>query len=156
MSRSDLPQITINYSPKLDLHIQCVRAERYRHVGHVEHRFEVKCRLRHSSGTFEYLVVDLCFDLDSFSRFAEELRRIQRGEGDRADLRSVGDMLVLSLTGSPRHFQAELRIREYMGAHATTLTSTLDVDYDLFVNTLATEMERFASDLRLVQPDEVG
>jgi hypothetical protein len=156
MDRSDLPQITINYSPKLDLRIQCVRAERYRHVGHVEHRFEVKCRLRHPSGTFEYFVADLCFDLDSFSRFEEDLRGIQRGEGNRASLRNVGDMMVLSLAGSPRHFQAELKIREYMAPHITTLTSTLDVDYDLFVNKLATEMQRFASDLRLVQPDEVG
>jgi hypothetical protein len=156
MFRSDLPQITINYSPKLDLRIQCVRSERYRHVGHVEHRFEVKCRLRHPSGTFDYSVPDLCFDVDSFTRFGEELRSIQQGKGDRAALRNVGDMMVLSVAGRARHFQAELKIREYLAPHVTTLTATLEVDYDLFVNKLATEMERFASDLRQIEPDEVG
>lgn len=156
MARSDLPQITINYSPKLDLRIQCVSAERYRHVGSVEHRFQVQCKLRHPSGTFEYCVADLCFDVDSFMRFAEELRGIQQGAGDRAALRNVGDMLVLSVAGSPGHFQVELKIREYMAPHVTTLTAKLEVDYDLFVNKLAEEMARFAGDLRLVQPDEVG
>ena len=156
MSRLTLPQIVINYSPKLDLRITCVSALRYRQAGWVEHRFEVKCRLRHPSGNSEYSVANLCFDADSFARFGQELRSIQRGTGNQAALNSVGEMLELCLTGDSRGLQAKLTIREISAAHMTTLTSTLEVDYDLFVNKLAGEIDSFVSDLRLVEPDEVG
>jgi len=39
---------------------------------------------------------------------------------------------------------------------AATLASSLEVDYDLFVNKLVGEVERFVGELRLVEPDEVG
>ena len=156
MSHSDLPQITINYSPKLDLRIACVRAERYRPTGRIEYYFEVKCKLCHSSGKFEYSAAELCMDPDSFARFAKELHSVQQGGRKDAVLEGVTEMLELRLAGNPRKIQAELKIREYVSHHMATLTAVLDVDYDLFVNKLAQEVERFVAELRCVEPDDVG
>jgi|SRR5882672_4058895 len=152
----DGPQITINYSPKVDLRIKCVKAERYRQVGWVEYRFEVKCRLPHPSGTFEYFASDLCFDQDSFIRFCEELRAMQQGARNVAALKNVGEMLELRLKLASRKLQADLKIREYIAPHMATLSSTFELDYDLFVNKLLREIERFVDELRCVEPDEVG
>jgi hypothetical protein len=156
MSSSDLPQIVINYSPQLDLRIACVKAERYRPTGRIEYYFEVKCKLRHPSGTFEYSAADQNMDPNSFARFGENLRGIQQGARNDAVLEAVTETLELRLQGNSRKLQAELKIREYISLRAATLASSLEVDYDLFVNKLVGEVERFVGELRLVEPDEVG
>jgi hypothetical protein len=92
----------------------------------------------------------------SFARFGQELHGIQQGARNDAVLKAVAEMLELRLQGNSRKLQAELKIREYIAPHVATLTSTLEVDYDLFVNKLVGEFENFVSDLRLLEPDEVG
>jgi len=156
MASFDGPQIVINYSPELDLRIRCVSACHYRDAGGEEYRFEVKCRLRHPSGSFEYSCADLCFDINSFARFEQELRNVQQGAGDQAALKNVGERFVLRLTGNSRELQAELAIREYIAPRLATLTATIDVDYDLFVNKLVGEVGRFVAELRDVEPEDVG
>lgn len=156
MLHPDWPQIAINYSPKLDLRLRCVSAHRIRQAGWVEYRFEVKCRLPHPSGSFEYSAADLCFDIESFARFGQELLGIQQGKGNQAELKSAGEMLALRLAGNSRKFHAELKIREYLAPHVATLTSVLEVDYDLYVNKLAREVESFVAELRRVVPDDIG
>ena len=63
---------------------------------------------------------------------------------------------MLRLTGNSRELQAELAIREYIAPRLATLTATIDVDYDLFVNKLVGEVGRFVAELRDVEPEDVG
>ena len=96
MPSLDGPQIIINDSPQMDLRIKCVRAQRV-YGSLVDHRFEVKCTIRHPSGHFEYTASDLWLDIESFSRFVEELLGAQQGTHTGATLKNVGEMFELHL-----------------------------------------------------------
>lgn len=146
------PQLVINYTPKLDLRIACVHVQGYGAVVLPEYRFEVDCRLRHATGSFTYSVSDLCFDLQSFSRFSKELQGMQQGFRQEAALKSVGEMMILHLEGNSRALQARLNVRESIGARLASLSAVFDVDYDLFVNKLHSEVKRFLEELRQIEP----
>ena len=156
MSSSDLPQIVIHHSPQFDLRFACLKAERRRPTGRVEYHFEGKCRLRHPSGPFDYTAADLNMDPDSFARLAQDLRAIQQGTRDDPVLKALPEMFELRLERSSSKLKADLKIREYIAPHVATLTAIFDVDYDLFVNKLLGEIEKFVGELRRVEPDEVS
>src|SRR5258708_26312538 len=111
MTRLSGPQLSINYAPELDLSLTCVRVQKYEVVP-PEYRFEVRCRVRHPTGHFEYYAQDLCFEPDSFAQFAQELRNVQRGTADSAALKNVGEMLVFELDRRGRQLRLRLSIRE--------------------------------------------
>jgi hypothetical protein len=147
------PELRINYSPKLDLRIALASVQGYGGIASPEYRFQIDCLLRHPTGCFTYSVSNLCFEPESFVRFSGELRELQQGLGQAASLRSVGDMMVLRLEGNSRKFLATLDIREYLAPSMATLNATIEVDYDLFVNKLQAEIERFVEGIRQVEPD---
>jgi hypothetical protein len=146
------PEIIINYSPMLDLRITLVRAQSYEGISLPEYFFEVDCRLRHPSGSFTYSVSDLCFDPKSFVRFSEELRGLQQGLRQEAALKNVGEMMILSLKGNSHELLATLYISEYLAPRMATLNASFEVDYDLFVNKLRGEIDRFVEEIRQVEP----
>lgn len=146
------PQLAINYAPKLDLRITCVHVQGYGTTALPEYRFDVDCRLRHATGSFTYSVSELCFDLQSFSRFCEELRGMQQGLRTEASLKSVGEMMILHLEGNSRALRAKLDVRESIDARIASLNAVIEVDYDLFVNKLHSEMQRFLEELRQIEP----
>lgn len=146
------PQLSISCAPELDLSLTCVRAQAYE-VASPEYRFQVKCRIRHPTGHFEYFAKDLCFEPDSFARFAEELHSIQRGAADSAALKSVGEMLVLQLDRKDGKLSLKLSIREHLPpGKLASLTMAIEADYDLLVNKLGRDVEEFLADLREVTP----
>jgi len=110
------------------------------------------CRLRHPTGSFRYSANDLYFDLESFERFSAELQGVQQSLRQEAALKDVGQMVVLRLEGNSRALQATLEVREYLAPSMATLRATFEVDYDLFVNKLLGEINRFIEELRNVQP----
>ena len=145
------PELVINYAPELDLRIAFASAQGYGEVALPEYRFEVECRLRHSTGSFTYSVSNLCFDLESFARFSRELGGLQQGLRQDAALRNVGEMMILRLEGNSRKLQATLDVREYLAPSMASLHAAFDVDYDLFVNKLRREIDRFIEELRQVE-----
>ena len=146
------PQLSINYAPQLNLSLTCVRVQAYE-VASREYRFEVKCRIGHPTGYFEYLAKDLCFEPDSFARFAEELHSIQQGAADSAALKSVGEMLVLQLDRKNRKLDLKLSIREHLPpGKLASLTMAIEADYDLLANKLGREVAEFLAELREVTP----
>jgi len=148
--RLNWPELLINYSPTLEASITCVIANKYR-AGYEEYFFEVMVRLKHPTGYFEYFVDHLCFEQDAFGRFAGELRNIQQGAADHAALFNVGETLAFRLNTSGRKLHLTLTIREFVPPDVSThLSHTMDVDYDLFVNTLPIAVEEFAQSLRAV------
>src|SRR5579863_5629193 len=126
MSMAPRPQLIINYAPELGLRITFAHAQGYGGIASPEYRFEVDCRLRHSTGSFTYSVSDLCFDLQSFSKFSKELQGMQQGLRQEAALKSVGKMMVLRLEGNSRALNATINIRESLAARLAMLNATLD------------------------------
>jgi hypothetical protein len=61
-------------------------------------------------------------------------------------------MMVLRLEGNSRGLRATLNIRESLAPQMATLNAILDVDFDLFVNKLRAEVDRFVEELRQMQP----
>jgi hypothetical protein len=57
-------------------------------------------------------------------------------------------MKVLRLEGNSRKFLATLDIREYLAPSMPTLNAPIELDYDLFVNKLRAEIDRFAEGIR--------
>ncbi len=137
----------------LDLRITLVRAQGYEGISLPEYFFEVDCRLPHPTGSFTYSFSHLCFEPRSFTTFSEELRGLQQGLRGEATLKNVGEMMVLSLKGNSRELLATLDIREYLPPSTWTLSATLEVDYDLFVNKLCREVDRFVAEIREVRPE---
>jgi len=151
----DNPELCVNYSPDFDLRITCVTAQRYESA-FSEYFFEVKCRLWHPSGFFDYRVDHLCFEPNSFARFSEELRCVQQGTADRAALKNLGGMFVFQLDRNGRELKLTLNVREYIPPHGlATMGTVLDVDYDLFVNKLLEEVGQFVKVLHDVETDEL-
>jgi len=153
------PELVINYSPQFDLRITLASVQEYDFVSWVEYRFDVDCQLRHPTGSFTYSASNLCFELQSFARFSEELQGLQQGLKHEAALKNAGDMMILQLAGDSRMLLATLNIREYLAPSMATLNATFAVDYDLFVNKLRPEIDRFAEEIRrvdLADPDWAG
>lgn len=147
MTRTNGPQLFINYSPELELCGTFARAQEYE-VASTEYFFEVKCRFRHSTGYFEYFANDLCFELDNFAHLAEQLQHMRRGTADSAALKNVGEMFVSQLDREGRQLRLRLRIREYVPqGELASLSLAADADYDLFVNKLGRTVEEFLADL---------
>jgi hypothetical protein len=146
------PELVINSAPILDLRIALAFVQGYENVAPPEYRFEVECRLRHATGSFTYSVHDLCFDLKSFAKFSEELRAMQQGSRRNAALKNVGDMMVFRLEGNSHKLAATLDVRECLAPSMVSVHATLEVDYDLFVNKLRGEMDRFVEELRQIEP----
>jgi hypothetical protein len=146
------PQLSINYAAELEFSLTCIRAQKYEVVS-PEYRFEVRCRVRHPTGYFEYFAQDLCFEPDSFAQFAEGLRNVHRGTADSAALKNVGEMLVFQLDRRGRQLRLKLNIRESLPpGELASLSMAVDADYDLFVNKLGQRVEEFIANLREVSP----
>jgi hypothetical protein len=148
----NLPQVVINYSPKLDLRIALVAAQGYGGIAHPDYRFAVECRLLHPTGSFSYSANDLYFDLESFENFSAELQGMQQGLRKQAALKDVSQIVTLRLEGNSRALRATLDIRESLTPTMATLSASFDVEYDLFVNKLRGEIDRLVEDLRTVEP----
>jgi hypothetical protein len=146
------PEIVISYSPRLDLRIALKRAQGYGGISHPEYVFDVTCRLRHPTGSFTYSADDLCFEPRAFAQFSDELRQLRQGLRAEVALKSVGEMIVLRLAGDSRQFTAALAIREYLAPSMATLNASFEVDYDLFVNKLPREIDRFIDEVGQVEP----
>ena len=144
------PELVINYAPELDLRFALASVQGYGNIALPEYRLAVDCRLRHPTGSFTYSVSDLCFDLQAFAKFAEELKGMQQTRS--ATLKNVGEMMVFRLVGDFRKLEATLSIRESIAAKFATLNATLEVDYDLFVNKLHGEIVRFLEEVRQIEP----
>ena len=112
--------------------------------------------IRHPTGNLTYSVVDLCFDIEAFERFSQELRHVQQGKRRDAALRNVGDMMVLRGEREPQNFIVTFNIREYLAPTMTTLNAKIEVDYDLFVNRLPGDAERFVDEIRLIEPAKLS
>jgi hypothetical protein len=145
------PELVVNYDARLDLRIKLASVNRQGGFVATEYRFEVDCQLRHATGSFSYVAKDLCYEAESFERFSWELEQMRRGQNNNATLRSVGEMMVLRLEGDSRGLQAQLEIREYLAPTMARLSAALQVDYDLFVNKLQAEVERFAAELKSLE-----
>ena len=149
------PELIISHSI-LNLRITLASVEAGLNKAWAEYRFEVNLCLFHPTGTFTYSVSNLCFDVESFARFSRELKEFQGGERQDAALRNVGDMLVLRVQGNSRSFMAQLKIREYLAPTIASLTAEVELDYDLLVNKLPPEIDRFVEQIRLINPAQAN
>jgi len=156
---AEFPTLLINYSPKFKLAISLSRAEAYPKAGlpgYVEHFYDVLIKILHPGGHFEYQADGICFDARVFEHFAHELRSLQAGTADRAQLSEVGQMLSFKLEKRKHHLQASILVREYQPRDKeTVLSAEFEVDYDLFVNKLAADILEFTRELKRVEPDQV-
>ena len=146
------PALIINYSPQLDLRITFAEAVHYGGLARPDYRFEMTCSWRHPSGTFSYSADNLYFGLDGFERFAEELQRLQQGLRQEAALKDPGEMVVLRLERKGNTLWANFDIREFLPPSVAQLHVVLEVDYDLFVNKLKSEVDRFVEQVREIRP----
>jgi len=142
------PELALHFDPRLDLRITLASIDTQGGFAAPEYRFAVDCRLRHPSGSFSYCAADLCFEPESFARFSQELEGLQRGLSQQAALSNPGGMMVFTVEGDSRALQAHLEIREYVAPSTAMLKAILDVDYDLFVNKLRAEVDRFIAELK--------
>lgn len=153
MSASDSrPELIINYSPQLDLCIAFAEAVGYGGAARPDYRFEMHGCWRHPTGTFAYSADNLYFGLDGFERFAAELQGLQQGLTQEAALKDPGEMVVLRLERKSNTLLATFDIREFVPPLTAKLHVGLEVDYDLFVNKLKREVDRFVAELREIQP----
>ena len=144
------PELVINYSPQLDLRIAFAEAVHYGGLARPDYRFEMNCCWRHPSGTFGYSAHNLYFGLDGFESFAEELQGLQQGLTQEAALKDPGEMVVLRLERKNNTLFANFDMREYLPPSLAKLHVVLEVDYDLFVNKLKREVDRFLAELRQI------
>ena len=61
-------------------------------------------------------------------------------------------MVVFRLKCDPPKLHAMLDIREYLPPSSFALHESHEVDYDLFVNKLCREVERFLDEVRQIEP----
>jgi len=146
------PELIINYSPQLDMRITFAEAVGYGGLARPDYRFEVNCCWRHPSGAFGYSADNLYFGLDGFERFSEELQGLQQGLRQQAALTDPGEMVVLRLERNGHTLLANFDVREYLPPSLAKLRVVLEVDYDLFVNKLKREVDRFLDELREIEP----
>ena len=146
------PALIINHSPQLDLRITFAEAVHYGGLARPDYRFEMNCSWRHPSGTFGYSADNLYFGLDGFERFAEELRRLHQGLTQELALKDPGQMVVVRLERKANTLWANFDIREHLPPSVAQLHVVFEGDYDLFVNKLKRELDRFLDELREIKP----
>ena len=146
------PELIINYSPTLDLRIVLAEARSFGHVATPEFRFELNCHVRHAMRTLQYRDPRVFFDLNAIQRFLKQLKAMQQGTMRQAALTDPGDMVVFRLESNPPTLLATLDIREYLPPSSFTLHERQEVDYDLFVNKLAAEVDRFVDEIQQTKP----
>jgi hypothetical protein len=146
------PELVINYAPTLDLRIVLAHAQSLGDVSVPEYRFELNCSLRHAMRTLQYRDPRVFFELNAIQRFMKQLKGIQQGTTRQAALTDPGDMVALRLESDPPKLQATLDIREHLPPSSFTLHESQEVDYDLFVNKLCIEVERFLNEVRGTEP----
>jgi hypothetical protein len=105
------PELHVTSAANFDLTIRCFSAVKYRSGGS-EYRFELKYRLIHPTGYFEYFVEDLCFEPANFSTFADALREMQLENTDGAKLANVGMMFAFELQRIQLRLRATVHITE--------------------------------------------
>ena len=142
------PELFINYSPELDLHITLSDIVDYGGAACPDYRFEVNCCWRYRRGSFEHHAANIYFGLEGFTRFQQELEAVQRGQRQEAALHDPGAMVVLRLERKSNKLLANFDVRQSSPPSKAELHVTLEVDYDLFVNKLKHEVERFIGELR--------
>ena len=146
------PELIINYAPTLDLRIVLAEARGFGKPALPEYRFELQCSLRHAMRTLQYRDPRVFFDLNAIQRFLKQLKAMQQGMMREATLADPGDMIVFRLESNPPTLLATLDIREYVPPSSFTLHERQEVDYDLFVNKLGAEVERFLDEVRQTSP----
>ena len=148
--------LPIRYSPLFSLDIVFSKAERYLRAGHEGWYFHVTCAVPHSKGRFTYEGHDICFELDAFERFGQQLEAMRAGKAASAELAEAGRMLTLELSVEARRTKCCVRIREAQaGNDMTVLSAAFGVDYDLFVNELSHDLREFNRKLREIRPQPV-
>jgi len=115
-------------------------------------RFGMNSCRRHPSETLTYPANNTYFGLDGFERFAAELKGLQQGLKEQAALKDPGEMVVLRLERRPNTLVANFDVCEYLPPSTAKLHVVLQVDYDLFVNKLKEEVDRFVEELREIVP----
>jgi hypothetical protein len=146
------PELVINYAPTLDLRIVLGDAQSLGDVSVPVYRFELNCSLRHAMRTLQYRDPRVFFELTAMQRFMEQLKGIQQGTTRQAALSDPGEMVAFRLESDPPKLHATLDIREYLPPSSFTLHESHEVDYDLFVNKLCIEVERFLNEVREIEP----
>jgi len=146
------PELIINYAPTLDLRIVLAEARSFGNVSTPEYRFELNCHVRHAMRTLQYRDPRVFLDLNAIQRFLKQLKGMQQGTMRQASLTDPGDMVVFRLESNPPTLLATLDIREYLPPSSFTLHERQEVDYDLFVNKLGAEVERFVDEIRRIKP----
>jgi hypothetical protein len=141
------PSLAISFAPNFSVTIQFSGVQRYELVG-PEYRFNFSCRVLHSKGEFTYVGRDICFDLQTFREFVEQLDAIRTGKAVSARFHEVGDMIEFSVEICERKAQASLAIREYQpNDEQTRFSASFQVDYDLFVNALHSKVTEFIEEV---------
>lgn len=142
------PQLIINYSPQLDLRITLAEVLDYAGAALPDYRCEVNCCWRYARGSFSYCAENIYFASDAFARFERELHGVQQGQREEAALHDPGEMVVLRLERKANKLFANFDVREYVPPSTAKLHVVVEVDYDLFVNKLKSELDRFIAELR--------
>jgi hypothetical protein len=149
---SQRPQLIINYAPPLDLRIVLAGVQGLGDVAPPEYCFELHCSIRHAMRTLQYRDPHVFFELNAIHRFLEELKGIQQGKTKQSALSEPGEMVVFRVECDPPKLHATLDIREYLPPSSFALHESHEVDYDLFVNKLCREVERFLDEVRQIEP----
>jgi hypothetical protein len=152
MTTPPRPELIINYAPELDLRFTFAELLSYGGAASPDYRLEMDCCVRHSTGTFRYTATDIHFEPKAVQRFAEQLERMRRGLTRQAALSDPGEMVVFRLEGDSRKLLANVDVRQGLSSYLATLHVPLEVDYDLFVNKLHREVERFVEELSHIDP----
>jgi hypothetical protein len=148
--------LAIHHSPLFAFDIMFSKAERNLLAGHNGWYFHVTCVVPHSKGRFTYEGRDICFELEAFEHFSEQLEAMRTGKASNAELAEVGRMLTLGLEVQGRRTIATIRICEAQTDNDMTLLSAgFKVDYDQFVNKLCEDLREFNRKLRDIRPEPV-
>lgn len=146
------PELVVNYAPTLDLRIVLAEARSLGDVSQPDYRFQLECRLHYPLRTLHYESTHVFFELKALERFMEQLKAIQQGMAKQAALSDPGEMVVFRVVSDPPKLQATLDIRDYVPPSSFTLHESQEADYDLFVNKLCREVERFLDEVRQIEP----
>jgi hypothetical protein len=128
-----------------------IEAQDLKNVSSPSYRFQLNCDLRHGSRTLQYRDLRVFFELNAIQRFLRELKGIQQGTTLNAVLADPGEMVAFRLQSAPPKLMATLDIRECLPPSSFMLHEVHDADYDLFVNKLCAEVERFLDELQQVE-----
>jgi hypothetical protein len=141
------PELIINYAPELDLRFTFAELLSYGGAASPDYRFEMDCCFRHPRSTLRYNTSRIYFAPKAITGFQEQLGAMRQGLASEAALSDPGELVVFRLEGNSRKTVATLDVREYLPPSVATLHESIEVDYDLFVNKLHREVERFVEEL---------